>query len=295
MRTTASEIDRTPGESDDDAARSERSAAAPESEAAELKQVVAAEAHAGEAAMRDQLANGRDLDAEARDRAAEIRDLQIARVEESAPLDGPVTEWLRNQLRTLLAAAAADRAAAAGDRRLAAQDRARAAGERATAVAAVRVAQFDDLTGAHRRGFGEGVLRGEIDRARRSGKRLAFVMVDVDGLKDVNDERGHLAGDALLQDLVAAIRANVRSYEPIVRLGGDEFAFTIGGVDKAGAEERCAAICADLAKRPSHGRITVGIGELHDDDELADVLARADRALIEARPERRFRSRFRSI
>jgi diguanylate cyclase (GGDEF)-like protein len=288
---TASELDRAPAGSGSDATRREGLAIAPRDETATLSRVSAAEDHAEAAAQRDDLAKARDTEAAVRDRAAELRDHEIARAEESISPDGPVTEGLRHRLRALLAEAAADRAAAADDRRLAAEDRARAAGERAKAVAALRVAHFDDLTGAHRRGFGEDVLRGEIDRARRSGKRLVLVMVDVEGLKDVNDQRGHLAGDALLQDLVAAIRANVRSYEPIVRLGGDEFAFTIGGVERAGAEERCAAICADLAKRPSQGRITVGMDELRDGDELADLFGRADRALLDARPERRSHSR----
>jgi diguanylate cyclase (GGDEF)-like protein len=190
-----------------------------------------------------------------------------------------------------LAAAAHDRERAASDRRLAAEDRAQAAEDRAGALAALRVARCDDLTGAHRRGFGEAVLRGEMDRARRSGERVALVVVDVDGLKDVNDNHGHLAGDSLLKDLVAAIRANIRSHEPVVRLGGDEFAFTIGGVDRAGAEERCAAICADLARRPSHGSITVGIGELGEGDRLDGLLRRADAALVDARAGRLSRSR----
>ncbi|HEY6637887.1 MAG TPA: GGDEF domain-containing protein [Solirubrobacterales bacterium] len=261
------------------------------SEEVTLNGVNAAKGDARDATRRDYLARARDIEAAERDRSAETRDREISSAEQSLSPDGPVTEGLRHQLRALLGEAAADRESAADDRRLAAEDRARAAEERARAVAALNVAHFDDLTGAHRRGFGEDVLRGEIDRAGRTGQPLFLVMVDIDGLKDVNDERGHLAGDALLQDLVAAIRANVRSYEPIVRLGGDEFAFTIGGVDRAGAEERCAAICADLAERPSHGRITAGIGELHDGDELADLFGRADRALLDARSERRSHSR----
>jgi diguanylate cyclase (GGDEF)-like protein len=242
-----------------------------------------AEEQACEAARRDELASRRDLAAAERDHLAELRDDEVARVGESVPPDGPVTERLRGRLTALLAEAAADRARAADDRQLAARDRARAAEERAVAVAALRGAHFDDLTGAYRRGYGEGVLRGEIERARRSDGRLALVVVDVDGLKGVNDGEGHLAGDALLRDLVAAIRGNVRSYEPIVRLGGDEFAFTIGGVDRTGAEERCAAISADLTRRPSHGRISVGVGELRDDDDFPDLFWRADSELIEAR------------
>jgi diguanylate cyclase (GGDEF)-like protein len=286
-RMSASEMDRDPEGFDGGDTGREQLAIAASDETATLSRVTAAEEHALAAARRDDRAKSRDIDAAERDRAAQLRDHEIARAEELISPDGPVTEGLRRQLRTVLAEAAEDRESAATDRRLAAEDRARAAEQRATAVAALRVAHFDDLTGAHRRGFGESVLRGEIDRARRSGKRLVLVIVDVEGLKKVNDARGHLAGDALLQDLVAAIRANIRSYEPIVRLGGDEFAFTIGGVDRAGAEERCAAICADLAKRPSQGRITVGMDELRDGDDLADLFRRADRALLEARPERR--------
>ena len=287
---TALEANRSPGDSGDVSTRSERPANEPQGDRVTLTRVNDAEEHAREAVSRDELAKGRDVDAAKRDRAAEMRDHEIAGVEESISPDGPVTEALRHQLQALLAEAAADRGAAANDRRLAARDRARSAAERASALEALQVAHFDDLTGAHRRGFGEDMLRGEMDRARRSDGRLALVMVDVDGLKDVNDKQGHLAGDALLQDLVAGIRAHVRSYEPIVRLGGDEFAFTIGGVDRTGAEERCAAICADLATRPSQGRITVGISQLDDGDDFADLLRRADSALIAARLKQRPRS-----
>jgi diguanylate cyclase (GGDEF)-like protein len=289
-RMTASETSRAPADSGDAGTRPEHRADATRSGGVTVTGVNAAEVHAREAAGRDELAKGRDNDAAERDRAADRRDHEIAEVERSLSPDGPVTEGLRRQLRAVLAEAASDRAAAADDRRLAARDRERAAEERALALEALRVAHVDDLTGAHRRGFGEDMLRSEMDRARRSGGRLALVMVDVDGLKEVNDKQGHLAGDALLQDLVAAIRAKVRSYEPIVRLGGDEFAFTIGGVDTTGAEERCAAICADLGRRPSQGRITVGISELGEGDEFEDLSRRADSALIAARLKQRSRS-----
>ena len=120
-------------------------------------------------------------------------------------------------------------------------------------MAALHNAHLDDLTGAYRRGMGEEALRGEIDRARRSDERLVLAIVDVDGLKEVNDEFGHEAGDGLLQDLVESIRANVRSYEPIVRLGGDEFACAIAGIDVEGAAERFAIIRAEMARRPGKG------------------------------------------
>jgi len=142
---------------------------------------------------------------------------------------------------------------------------------------------LDDLTGAQRRGFGEEILRGEIDRARRSDGQLAVAFVDVDGLKEVNDSSGHVAGDRLLCDVVEAIKANIRSYEPVIRLGGDEFAFAMSGAGAEGMRERCAVIKADLARRPSRAGITIGIAELHPGDEAADLFRRADTALVNAR------------
>jgi diguanylate cyclase (GGDEF)-like protein len=200
--------------------------------------------------------------------------------------DASAFDRLLSEARRIRAEAAADRASAADDRRQAALDREQASKDRAEALQALRRAHFDDLTGAHRRGFGEEVLRAEIERARRSDERLALAFVDVDGLKGVNDTRGHLAGDQLLCDLVQAIKANIRAYEPVIRLGGDEFAFAMLGFDAERMRDRCAVIKADLARRPSGGSISVGITELEPSDDLVDLFRRADEALMEARPKR---------
>ena len=262
-------------------------AARPGRESANDARVDAAEDRSREAEVWDELAERRDREAERRDRLAERRDEEAAALEADLVVNGDgAPERLLAAVAGLKAAAALDRAQAADDRRLAARDRARAAAERGEVLDALRDAQFDDLTGAHRRGSGEVALCAEIERARRADGSLALAVVDIDGLKHVNDTAGHLAGDALLRDLVAAINSNVRSYEPVVRLGGDEFAFAIGGIDRDGMAERCTVIRADLARRPSGGRFTVGVGELRPDDELADLLGRADAALLEARSNR---------
>jgi diguanylate cyclase (GGDEF)-like protein len=254
-------------------------------EAATADRMQAAEVHARDAARRDALARRRDEAAAERDRAAEQRDRRISELA-SKHQDGTAAAQVAQHLQDLLASAASDRARAAADRRLAAEDRARAAEERSEALEALVSAHFDELTGAHRRGFGEEMLHAEIERARRRDGRLVFALVDVDGLKEINDTEGHFAGDELLRDVVAAIRANIRSYEPIVRLGGDEFAFTISGMDLNGARDRCTVIQADLARRPSRARITFGCTGLRPDDDLAELYRRADGALVEARKRR---------
>jgi diguanylate cyclase (GGDEF)-like protein len=244
-----------------------------------------AEEFAREGDERDLEAAHRDLAAAARDRAAEERDREWARREGS--LDGPAAlERLLAELKTIRAQAAADRASAADDRQLAARDRERAARDRADLVEARHRAHFDDLTGSNRRGFGEGILRAEIERARRTDGKLALAFVDVDGLKEVNDSHGHLAGDRLLCDVVEAIQANIRSYEPVIRLGGDEFAFAMLGSDAEEMRNRCAVIKADLGRRSTGAKITIGIAELEPGDDLADLFGRADAALLSARAER---------
>ena len=257
-----------------------------ERELAATDRVHAAEEHTRDAERRDELAAGRDEAAAERDRAAERRDRAIADLESVRnDGDGDHHEVIR-QLKGLLASAASDRARAAADRRLAAEDRVHAAEERAEVLDALEGTHFDDLTGAYRRGFGEDMLRAELERARRRDGRLVFATVDVDGLKAVNDTEGHFAGDELLREVVAAIRANIRSYEPIVRLGGDEFAFTMADVDLNGARERCTLIQAELARSPSGGRVTFGCTGLRPDDDLAELYRRADFAMVEARKRR---------
>ena len=234
--------------------------------------------NAREAEREDELAWQRDLAAEARDHFAERRDRAM---EERERALGSVEAALAHAA-SLRAQAAVERTQAADDRRQAARDRLRAADERAEALAALETAHLDDLTGAYRRGVGEHALLNEVERAHRTGEALVLVLLDVDGLRTVNNEEGHLAGDRLLCDVVASIQANIRSYEPIVRLGGDEFAFIIGGIDLEGAGARISLMRADLARRPSQGRFKVGVGELRPDDELEHLIARADAALVEA-------------
>jgi diguanylate cyclase (GGDEF)-like protein len=246
-----------------------------------------AEEQAREAARRDQLAAGREESAVAREQAADLRERKVlASVERALASAEPSSERLVACFEAFRNEAAWDRACAAEDRRESARERAEAADERAEALDALRRAHFDELTGAHRRGLGKELLRDEIERARRSRGGLALVILDVDGLKAVNDTRGHLEGDELLRGVVAAIRANIRSYEPIVRLGGDEFAFTIGGVTREGAAERCDLMRAELERTPDAGAFTVGIAELRPDDDLGDLLRRADAALVQSRQPR---------
>ncbi len=87
-----------------------------------------------------------------------------------------------------------------------------------------KLAVTDELTGlANRRRFMEAV-RHEMQRARRYDRPLTLVMVDLDRLKQINDQNGHAAGDAMLRGVAQCLRASVRDTDLPARLGGDEFA-----------------------------------------------------------------------
>jgi diguanylate cyclase (GGDEF)-like protein len=86
-----------------------------------------------------------------------------------------------------------------------------------------KLAALDQLTGLYNRRSGEQRLAEEISRATRYERPLTLVMLDLDGLKQINDEFGHAAGDALLQAFAERIQRAIRGSDLGVRLGGDEF------------------------------------------------------------------------
>ncbi|HEY3187582.1 MAG TPA: diguanylate cyclase, partial [Solirubrobacteraceae bacterium] len=85
------------------------------------------------------------------------------------------------------------------------------------------LATTDPLTGiANRRVFDEELDR-ELHRSRRLDEPVTVVLVDADRFKRINDERGHLVGDAVLRAIAQALRSNTKAFDVIARLGGDEF------------------------------------------------------------------------
>ena len=150
---------------------------------------------------------------------------------------------------------------AARDREQAARDREQAAYERTHAGT-------DELTGARRRGVGLEELENEIQRARRTGQSLVAIYVDVDGLKSVNDEQGHRAGDEMLRSVVNGLRDHLRPYDLIIRLGGDEFLCVLPtGLDEA--RLRVAGFRSDLSESVG-ASVSVGFSELCDGETLQD-------------------------
>lgn len=86
-----------------------------------------------------------------------------------------------------------------------------------------KLAALDQLTGLYNRRSGEQRLAQEISRAQRHGRPLTVLLMDLDGLKQINDRHGHAAGDTVLKGFADRLQRAIRGSDLAVRLGGDEF------------------------------------------------------------------------
>lgn len=160
-----------------------------------------------------------------------------------------------------------------------------------------RNANFDALTGLANRNRFHDQIGHELLRARRSGRPLALMYIDLDGFKAVNDALGHDAGDALLREVAGRLGHCVRASDTLARLGGDEFAAILPEPGSGDAVERVGRAMLAALARPIEldggtARISASIGLAlfpEDGEDAAHLLCRADRAMYEAK--RRGRNR----
>jgi len=114
------------------------------------------------------------------------------------------------------------------------------------------LAYRDELTGLfNRRHFYE-VLKIEVEKARLSRQPLAILMMDLDGLKTINDEYGHGIGDKILANLGKAMARHTRTHDVAARLGGDEFGIVMPVTDKRGAFALARRLWEDLERTPMY-------------------------------------------
>ena len=163
---------------------------------------------------------------------------------------------------------------------------------RAELAEARRLARLDPLTQAWNRRAIVELLHRELERARRERGRVAVLFVDLDRFKRINDRHGHAAGDAVLYEAAARMRAVVRPYDAVGRYGGDEFVVIVAGMGaEKGAPRAAAAIADSLRGRPiatpaGAVRVTASIGLAVAPAGSRDperLIADADRAMYAAK------------
>lgn len=161
------------------------------------------------------------------------------------------------------------------------------------------MAQHDPLTGLPNRASMQERLSLALEFARRNRKRLAVMLIDLDGFKRINDERGHAAGDHVLAAIGARLRSSVRGADTVARYGGDEFVVLASELERREDAGHIADKIADMVSVPIavDGRIenlgcSIGISLFPDDGEApAELVARADKAMYEAKGAKAARPR----
>jgi diguanylate cyclase (GGDEF)-like protein len=157
------------------------------------------------------------------------------------------------------------------------------------------LAYRDELTELPNRRGASRQLDVLISRARRHGHQLAFLLIDADRFKAVNDEHGHAVGDVVLRELAARLRERVRREDVVGRWGGEEFVVALPETAPDGAVAVAESLRSGIAATPIEAggvslRMTVSIGvAAWTGQELDDLVARADTALYGAKASGRNR------
>lgn len=152
-------------------------------------------------------------------------------------------------------------------------------------------ANHDVLTGLPNRRFLQDRLDQALALARRDGRRVAILALDLDGFKSVNDRHGHPFGDAVLEEVARRLSSVVREFDTVGRWGGDEFVLVLKEIDsrevvEAMVERVIARLSEPMIHRGQQLLVGVSIGiALYPDhgDEVSKVILAADLAMYESK------------
>ena len=155
---------------------------------------------------------------------------------------------------------------------------------------AIELSRTDPLTGLFNRSQLFATLEQEVSRTRRSDRGFCVLMIDLDGLKAINDTGGHLRGDQVLRAIGAVISGSIRAVDSAYRYGGDEFVVLLPETDIVGAfvvaeKIRLGAEELDLALGPEPvASVSIGLVS-HPEDGMSaeELMVAADRAMYQAK------------
>ena len=159
-----------------------------------------------------------------------------------------------------------------------------------------RGSQHDDLTGLGNRRLLRIRLEDELHRAERFGQDVSILAIDIDYFKALNDRHGHPTGDASLRKLAGLMTRNLRRIDTIARIGGEEFVVLLPRTnleEAQGVAEKLRSMVARTEFPGGEGQpggtltVSVGAAVLRPEETGADLLARADTALYQAKDQGR--------
>ncbi|HEY9024740.1 MAG TPA: diguanylate cyclase, partial [Burkholderiaceae bacterium] len=160
-----------------------------------------------------------------------------------------------------------------------------------------RLASHDSLTGLHNRRLFLDRLDHALAHAKRTGRQLALLFIDLDNFKTINDELGHAAGDFVLRALAQRLKHVVREVDTVARIGGDEFIILLDDTDELEGLPIVAHKVLDVLSQPvRRGEAdlvvgaSIGVSRYPIDGENAtELIAAADQAMYRAKSGGRMR------
>jgi diguanylate cyclase (GGDEF)-like protein len=148
----------------------------------------------------------------------------------------------------------------------------------------------DPLTGLYNKRWMIETVTREIRRVQRYGAPLSLAVVDLDGLKCVNDQHGHLAGDSALRHVSGRISAGLRELDSAARIGGDEFVVLLPNTDLPGAQHVGRRILTAIRKDAAQHKdvpltisASIGIAQWEPGWQPSDLIDAADVAMYRAK------------
>ena len=163
--------------------------------------------------------------------------------------------------------------------------------QRRTREAAIRLSTLDSLTDLYNRAYFFNAVEHEIQRGKRFRRGFCLLMMDLDGLKSINDRFGHYQGDVVLRGVAQLIRAGLRGIDVAARYGGDEFVAMLPETDPSGAyvvAEKIRQMVTELLVESSGHQITtsisIGVVSYPEDGQTADeLMIAADEAMYSSK------------
>jgi len=155
------------------------------------------------------------------------------------------------------------------------------------------IAITDRLTGLYNRVKLDQALKNEVLRFKRYNNIVSLIILDIDYFKKVNDTFGHQAGDKVLQEVAATLLNNVRDVDIVGRWGGEEFLVICPETNLAMALSTAEKLRAEVEQQNKGKDLNItasfGVAELMNDEEVADIIRKADSALYMAKENGRNR------
>jgi diguanylate cyclase (GGDEF)-like protein len=161
-----------------------------------------------------------------------------------------------------------------------------------------RLTIVDALTEIHNKRYFLEFLDRELARSTRYGRPLALVMIDIDRFRVINEELGHLGGDATLRELAARIKVSVRKEELFARYGGEEFAVVLPETEREGAIKLGERLRTVVESQPfqhedKQFQVTISLGVATTSGQQvpspSELIRLADEKLYEAKHQGRNR------